>query len=319
MITCNNCENQLNHSLSCIPTEWRDPISRALCLLFEDAPKHCNEDFSFYLCDLPTKWREELVEMICKAFTITSCNYNCQACRNHFCDYLPSFPEEWREKIQIIICDIVQTKGCHIPPCVTYLITPFLGIDQAYNYDYLDCYRERIFASAYTDPIIICAIEGSINIDPRFNIMKINNLCNLDSDLCYCLNIINIEWDVPHIIAHKMSYEDCNGGIFTDINMEEIVSMQICARPSSIVTNFNYSAISLEATCSDSCIEGACFQYLAQNTSEEEVTFSYLSCTGSQQTNITLLPLQSTIFCTSTEVFVSGDPDLDVTAIGSCG
>lgn len=319
ILTCNNCESQLNHSLSCIPLKWRDPIVSSLCRLFEDAPRHCKKDFDFYLCDLPSKWREELVAMICHSFTISSCDYDCQACRNLFCSYLTSLPEEWREKIQVIVCDIIQTKGCTQPPCVTYLITPFFGINQSYDYNYLDCYRERIEAIASTDPIIICAIEGSLNIDPRFNIVKIHNTCDLATDDCLCFTIVNIEWETPHVVPHKISYEDCNGGVFTDVDMEGIPYIQICAKPLSIVSNFAYSAMSM-GTCIDTCLVGACYQFLAVNILEdEEVTFSYQRCTDSQQTPITLQPLQSTIFCTSIELFTSSNPNLDITAIGSCG
>jgi len=318
--TCNNCEEQLNHSLSCIPLQWRDPIVSTLCKLFEERPRHCEIDLNFYLCDLPTKWREELVEMLCYSYTLNSCDMNCSQCKELFINHLPSFPADWREKIIVIICDIIQTKGCNTPPCVTYLITPFVGIDGEYEFTYLDCYRETITGViTIDDAIIICALEGSIEIDPRFHVVKVSDDCN-EGERCLCLTIINILWDTPHVIEHLISYEDCDGNIFTDVNVEGLPYVQICALPSSIVTNYSYSALSSGRTCIADCALGACYQYLAQNISEEDqVSFNYLSCEASQSVSIILEPLQSTTFCTSVALYTSSDPNLTITAIGNCG
>ncbi len=319
ILTCNNCESQLNHSLSCMPAKWRDPIAYSLCKLFESKPRHCEIDFNFYLCDLPTKWREEMVELLCEAFTVTSCDLDCSQCKSLFTNYLSSFPEEWREKIIIIICDIIQTKGCHTPPCVTYLITPFIGIDQAYEYTYLDCYRERMTGVITIDDApIICAIEGSLEIDSRFSVIKISNECDLETDRCLCLTILNILWDVPHFDPHTISYEDCDGNVFTDVDVDGLPSTQICARPSSIVTNYGYSAISA-GPCIDTCVVGPCYQYWAKNISEDEtVIFSYEACGTEQPTVVNLEPLETHIFCSLSPV-ISGSVNLEVNQIGNCG
>lgn len=318
ILTCNNCHSQLNHSLSCIPAEWRDPIVYSLCKLYESPSRHCEVDYSFYLCDLPQKWRDELVHLICRAFSIEACNMTCQQCNTLFINELLSFPEEWRKKIIIIVCDIINTKGCPPVECVTYFITPFVGIDTTYPYSYTDCYGDRQEGTiSITDTVTICAVKGSVVIDSRFTVIQVDDECNLEDSPCQCLTIINVEWDIPHVIPHEMSYEDCDEGVVITVNMEGQISIQICGKISSIVTNFNYSAIS-SGICIGGCVETSCFYYLAKNTSEDEtVIFSYEECGNEQPTVVTLEGGESTIFCSISAV-ISGSINLEVTQIGNC-
>lgn len=253
MITiCNNCEDQLQRSLCDIPPIWRNQIVNVLCSLFREKPRHCEIDLAAKLCHLPSEWKDEMVEILCKAFSISACDIDCTACEKTFENYILSIPQKWRLKIINIICDIILTKGCPPPECVTYLITPFAEIDHSYPYSYLDCYRELVNAIIYTEAVIICAIKGSLVIDNRFNVIQINNECNLEDSDCLCLRIHNIEWDVPHVVAHKISYNDCNDGVFVDIDVDEIEYFYICADPTSIVTNFSYAATS-SGPCIDVC------------------------------------------------------------------
>lgn len=258
--TCNNCEDQLQRSLCDIPPIWRDQIVKVLCSLFREKPRHCEIDLAAKLCNLPKDWRDEMVEILCKAFTVSACDVDCQACEKTFEQYLLSIPKKWRLKIINIVCDIILTKGCPPPECVTYLITPFAEIDQTYPYRYQDCYRELVNATIYTEAVIICAVKGSLVIDSRFNVIQINNECDLESSDCLCLRIHNIEWDVPHVVAHKISYNDCGDGEFVDVDVDGIEYFYICADPITIVTNFGYAAVS-SGPCITECLNN--LYYLA--------------------------------------------------------
>lgn len=116
-LSCNNCEEQLNVSLSCIPTKWRNSIVYSLCKILEGKPKHCSTDFNIYLQELPSEWRKELVILICKIFTLPECDVQCEQCIQLTKDLIPSLPFDWRCAILNAICDIATSKVCiPIPP-----------------------------------------------------------------------------------------------------------------------------------------------------------------------------------------------------------
>jgi len=252
---CQNCDEQLQVLLKCIPKKWRDQIVYSICQLNNTPPNHCEIDVAAWLCQLPSQWKKEMIAAICTGFTLSACTTDCARCRRVYSTYLLSFPEDWRDLIITAICNIIDCKGCPTPVnCVTYVITPSILINEDHPFTYRDC--EGVLQSGIistSDPLTICADEGSVEIDNIFIVTQIDDNCNITTDKCYCFTITNIEVSYG-LVAYRFSYEDCNGGIFTTQTQltDPGSSTVICARPSSIDCNFAFSLVS-NGECQDTC------------------------------------------------------------------
>lgn len=245
---CEGCSGQLQISLSCIPKKWRDQIVASICRLATDDPHpHCEVDFKAYLCQLPEKWRDDLIKALCTAFTLSKCSTDCERCQRVFSTYMLNWPPNWRKLIITAICNIIDCNGCpeDSAPCVTYLITSSTGVDADYEYTYRDCDNTlQAGTIGLGDHITICAIRGTVEINNNFLVVEVLDTCNLSEENCYCFTLTNVETETG-IISYKYSYTNCDGDTFTDqSDLADPGSFTtICARPTSIATNFGFSLV----------------------------------------------------------------------------
>lgn len=151
---------------------------------------------------------------------------------------------------------ITTTTTTQFPPpisnCVTVMVLPFAGIDTDYPYSYIDCEGALQTGLMGADDILnVCMIEHSLSIDPRFIVSQYADDCNVIDFGCICALLTNTE-ESEGVVPYIYSYEDCNGGVFTDISIPFGTFVYLCHSPMSLVTNFRHT-IEYFSPCSDEC------------------------------------------------------------------
>jgi len=155
--------------------------------------------------------------------------------------------------------EIINTTTTLPPPpggeCVTVLVRL---IDTSvtsgtYAYTYINCEGDIIVGNlAYNSFLNICIVRGSFVISPIFEIVEYDNSCNLlPGGTCVCATLTNMETDTG-VVPYKFSYQDCDGGTFTDVPLDFGEQVNICVNPNTLVVNF---AKKLEyfSPCTDTC------------------------------------------------------------------
>lgn len=141
---------------------------------------------------------------------------------------------------------ITTTTTTTFPPdegrCVTVLVLPFPGIgDTLYPYSYIDCEGGiQTGTLGEGDNLNVCMIEFSLVIDPRFIVLQYADGCNILPEDCACALLTNTETDTG-VSPYVFSYNDCDGGVFTDVSLDFGDSISICVLPSTLVTNFRHT------------------------------------------------------------------------------
>lgn len=156
-------------------------------------------------------------------------------------------------------CEEVTTTTTTLPPpapsCYSYLVSAEVqtGMSEQYPYSYINCDGDVVIGTiSQYQALNICAVRNSVVIDTSvFTIMEYSNTCEVVPETCTCSEITNEETD-PGVEAYVFSYSDCDGNDYVDVPLLEQTSTFICVKPSTLVTNFNFS-LTIGDPCTDAC------------------------------------------------------------------
>lgn len=195
---------------------------------------------------------------------ITGRLYNCfYPCSSYTSNELLSYVRLLTYKTRCSRCPeceeiIPSTTTTTFPPgegvCVSYLVICPSPEGNSVNvpYSYIDC--EGVLVTGVINQyqaLNICAVEHSVVVTNTFTVTLYDTECDIVPEDCLCMTMTNIE-EGPGVEPYVFSYEDCDGGIFTDLPLDFGDTTQICYRPSTLVLNFGINGI-MGGACIDTC------------------------------------------------------------------